>query len=73
MYRQGGRYFDRYHDILLYFKLDKQGVYRDGQENTDPALLSYQFTDASKGGSWAEEVTADQLLRLDTPRYKNFP
>ena len=73
MYRVGGRFFERYHEILLYFKLDKQGVYRDGKLNTDPALLSLQFTDASMQGSWAKEITADELLRLSTPRYSVTP
>ncbi len=64
---------ERYHTVLLYFKLDKEYLYTDSQIILDPSLKPLKFTDSSGSNATIKNITFDELLRLDTPRYQTTP
>lgn len=42
---------DRFNQIFMYFKLDRDPIYRDGTSNTDVTIIGYRFLDLSNYGS----------------------
>jgi hypothetical protein len=49
MYRGNG--MDRFNQILMYFKLDRDPIYRDGSSNTDVSIIGFRFKDKSNFNS----------------------
>lgn len=59
---------DRYHTLLLYFKMDSDPVYR-----ADLVVSAFRFRDSSGSNASIDNITSENLARLDTPRYQSTP
>ena len=60
---------DRFNQILMYFKLDSDPIYRDGSSNTDVSITGFRFKDKSNFNSQIKEQNYDDILRIPTPKY----
>ena len=38
---------DRFNQVLMYFKLDRDPIYKDGSSNTDVSIIGFRFEDWS--------------------------
>ncbi len=52
---------DRFNNILMYFRLDRDPIYRDGSSSSDVTIDGYRFNDRSFFKSEIKSQNLDDL------------